>query len=105
MTRVSDALDRVEVTFDDLVADVGLLLVATLSQRLGPEALVNATLCLVGRVGGERPGRKILTLVHAMCVSASHIDHTDRLRASASGSVMGPSSDGPIHDWDTPASV
>ncbi len=89
MTRVSDALDRVKVTFDDLVADVGLLLVATLSQRLGPEALVNATLCLVGRVGGERPGRKILTLVNATCVSASHSDHTDRLWASASGSVMG----------------
>ena len=91
MTRVSHALDRVEVTFDDpnLVADAGLLLVATLSQRLGLEALVNATVCLVGRVGGARPGRKVLTLVHAMCASASHIDHTDRLRAGATGSVLG----------------
>ena len=91
MTRVSHALDRIDATFDDpnLVADAGLLLVATLSQRLGLEALVNATVRLVGRVGGARPGRKVLTLVHAMCASASHIDHTDRLRAGSTGSVLG----------------
>ncbi|MEI8240918.1 MAG: IS1380 family transposase [Actinomycetota bacterium] len=91
MTRVSHALDRIDATFDDpnLVADAGLLLVATLSQRLGLEALINATVRLAGRVGGARPGRKVLTLVHAMCASASHIDHTDRLRAGATGSVLG----------------
>ena len=88
MTRVSHALDRIDATFDDpnLVADAGLLLVATLSQRLGLEQLVNATVRLAGRVGGARPGRKVLTLVPAMCASASHIDHTDRLRAGATGS-------------------
>ena len=91
MTRVSHALDRIDATFDDpnLVADAGLLLVATLSQRLGLEELINATVRLTGRVGGARPGRKVLTLVHAMCASASHIDHTDRLRAGATGSVLG----------------
>ena len=91
MTRVSHALDRIDATFDDpnLVADAGLLLVATLSQRLGLEALVNATVRLVGRIGGSRPGRKVLTLVHAMCASASHIDHTDRLRSGSTGSVLG----------------
>ena len=91
MTRVSHALDRIDATFDDpnLVADAGLLLVATLSQRLGLEQLVNATVRLVGRVGGARPGRKVLTLVHAMCASASHIDHTDRLRAGSTGAVLG----------------
>jgi hypothetical protein len=53
VTRLSHALDRIDATFDDpnLVADAGLLLVATLSQRLGLEALVNATVRLVGRVG------------------------------------------------------
>jgi hypothetical protein len=91
VTRVSHALDRIDATFDDpnLVADAGLLLVATLSQRLGLEALINATVRLAGRVGGARPGRKVLTLVHAMCASASHIDHTDRLRAGATGAVLG----------------
>jgi hypothetical protein len=88
VTRVSHALDRIDATFDDpnLVADAGLLLVATLSQRLGLDALINATVRLAGRVGGARPGRKVLTLMHA---SASHIDHTDRLRAGATGSVLG----------------
>jgi hypothetical protein len=40
VTRVSQTLDRIEATFDDpnLVANAGLLLVATLSQRLGLEA-------------------------------------------------------------------
>jgi hypothetical protein len=91
VTRVSHALDRIDATFDDpnLVADAGLLLVATLSQRLGLEALVNTTVRLDGRVGGARPGRKVLTLVHAMCANASHIDHTDKLRAGATGSVLG----------------
>ena len=62
MSRVSHAIDRVEVIFDDekLVADAGLILPATLMVRLGLEALVNATVRLVGRVGGARPGRKVL---------------------------------------------
>ncbi len=107
MTRVSHALDRIDATFDDpnLVADAGLLLVATLSQRLGLEALINATVRLAGRVGGARPGRKVLTLVHTMCASASHIDHTDKLRAGATGGGVGASGDGPVDDRDVPAGV
>jgi Transposase DDE domain group 1 len=91
VTRVSHALDRIDATFDDpnLVADAGLLLVSTLSQRLGLEALIDATVRLDGRVGGARPGRKVLTLTHAMCASATHIDHADKLRAGATGSVLG----------------
>ena len=60
MTRVSQTLDRIDATFDDpnLVANAGLLLVATLSQRLGLEALIDATVRLGGRVGGFRPGAK-----------------------------------------------
>ena len=54
MTRVSHAIDRIDVIFDEpnLVADAGLLLVGTLVVRLGLERLVNATVKLVGRVGG-----------------------------------------------------
>ena len=33
-----------------------------------------------GRVGGSRPGRKILSLVVSMLLGGSHIDHADRLR-------------------------
>jgi hypothetical protein len=91
VTRVSHALDRIDVTFDDpnLVANAGLLLVATLSERLGLEAMINATVRLDGRVGGARPGRKVLTLTHALCAGGSHIDHADMLRAGATGSVLG----------------
>ncbi len=91
MTRVSHALDRIDATFDDpnLVANAGLLLVATMSQRLGLEDLVDATVRLDGRVGGASPGRKVLTLVHAMCAGGSHIDHTDMLRAGATAGVLG----------------
>ncbi|MEI7548103.1 MAG: IS1380 family transposase, partial [Actinomycetota bacterium] len=87
MTRVLHALDRIDATFDD--PNAGLLLVGTLSQRLGLEALIDQTVRLGGRVGGARPGRKVLTLAHAMCVSASHIDHADMLRAGATGAVLG----------------
>jgi hypothetical protein len=57
VTRVSQTLDRIDATFDDpkLVANAGFLLVATLSQRLGLEALSDATVRLEGRVGGARP--------------------------------------------------
>ena len=91
MTRVSHALDRIDATFDDpnLVANAGLLLVATMSERLDLEALIDATVRLDGRVGGARPGRKVLTLTHAMCAGGSHIDHTDLLRAGATGAVLG----------------
>ena len=91
MTRVLHALDRIDATFDDpnLVADAGLLLVATLTQRLGLEALINATVRLIGRVGGARPGRKVLTLVHAMIAGGTHIDHADILRAGSTAGVLG----------------
>jgi hypothetical protein len=87
---VSRGIDRIEVTFDEptLVANAGLLLVATLSVRLGLERLINATVNLSGRVGGAVPGRKVLTLVHAMAAGGSHIDHADMLRAGATQSVL-----------------
>jgi hypothetical protein len=90
VTRVSHGLDRVDVIFDEpnLVANAGLLLVATLSARLELEALIDATVRLVGRVGGARPGRKVLTLVHAMIAGASHIDHADMLRAGSTAGVL-----------------
>jgi hypothetical protein len=91
VTRVSQTIDRIDATFDDpnLVANAGLVLVATLTQRLGLEALINATVRLVGRVGGARPGRKVLTLVHAIIAGASHIDHVDMLRAGSTEKVLG----------------
>ena len=90
MSRLSRAIDRVEVSFDDetLVADAGLIVPTTLMLRLGLEAVVNRTVRLVGRVGGALPGRKVLTLVAAILAGGSHIDHADKLRAGATGEVL-----------------
>ena len=84
MRRVSQTLDRILATFDDdnLVANAGLLLPATVVERLGVETLINATVRLDGRVGGAAPGRKVLTLMNTMLAGGSHIDHADMLRAS-----------------------
>ena len=91
MTRVLHDIDRIEVTFDDpnLVANAGLLLVATLTRRLGLEGLVNKMVKLIGRAGGALPGRKVLTLVHSMIAGGTHIDHADMLRAGSTGDVLG----------------
>ena len=90
MRSVSRGIDRIEVTFDEpnLVANAGLLLVATLVVRLRLERLINSTVNLSGRIGGALPGRKVLTLVHAMVAGGSHIDHADLLRAGATQSVL-----------------
>ena len=90
MSRVSHVIDRIQVDFDDenLVANAGLLLVATLVVRLELESLVNWTVRLCGRVGGSRPGRKVLTLVHAIVAGGSHIDHADVLRCGGSDAVL-----------------
>ena len=90
MKSVSRGIDRIGVTFDEpnLVANAGLLLVATLVKRLGLEDLINDTVSLLGRVGGAMPGRKVLTLVHALVAGGSHIDHADMLRAGATSAVL-----------------
>jgi hypothetical protein len=90
VTRVSHGIDRVDVIFDEpnLVANAGLLLVATLTARLGLESLIDTTVRLIGRVGGARPGRKVLTLVDAMIAGGSHIDHADVLRAGSTAAVL-----------------
>jgi hypothetical protein len=90
VSRVSHGIDRVAVSFDDpnLVANAGLLLVGTLVLRLGIERLVNSVVRLGGRVGGAMPGRKVLTLVHAIVAGGSQIDHADALRSGASKRVL-----------------
>jgi hypothetical protein len=90
VSRVSHAIDRVQVRFDDenLVANAGLLLVGTLAVRLELEVLVNSMVRLSGRVGGSRPGRKVLSLVHTIVAGGSHIDHADVLRCGGTEAVL-----------------
>jgi len=87
---VSRGIDRIAVTFDEpgLVANAGLLLIATLVKRLDLEELVDAMVRIPSKRGGFSPGRKVLTLVHAMVAGASHIDHADVLRAGATEAVL-----------------
>jgi len=83
-------VDRIGVRFDEpnLVANAGLLLVGTLVLRLDLERLVDSAVRLTGRVGGARPGRKVLTVVHAIVAGGSHIDHADVLRSGATQRVL-----------------
>src|SRR2546430_15035136 len=82
--------DSVAVEFDDerLIANAGLLLTSTLSGRLGLERLVEETVDLGERPGAARPGRKGLSLVHAMAAGADSIDDCDLPRAG--GTQAGP---------------
>ncbi|MEJ7715879.1 MAG: hypothetical protein WKF40_09350 [Thermoleophilaceae bacterium] len=65
---VHDLSDRTDVVFDDerVVVNAGIVLAVTLGRRLGLEALVDGAVKLGGRPGASRPGRKVLSLVHAM---------------------------------------
>ena len=88
---VHDRLDAVRVTFDDerVVSNAGVLLVATLAERLGLERLVSECVRL-GKGGARfRPGRKVLSLVFAMLLGAQSIDGCDVLRSGRTGRLLG----------------
>lgn len=73
------SLDSVRVLFNEwrLLSDAGLLLTASLADRLGLEELVNESVWLRYRApGGSLPGRKVLSLVHGMVAGADSIDDT-----------------------------
>lgn len=48
---------------------------------------MDATVALVGRVGGALPGRTVLTPVHATVADADCIDDANRLRVGSTGAV------------------
>ena len=85
-------LDSVRVAFDEprLVSDAGLLLSATLADRLGIEELVNESVWLGYRVpGAALPGRKVMSLMHGMLAGADSIDDMNVLRAGSTALVLG----------------
>jgi len=88
---VSHLSDRSDVVFDDerVVVNAGIVLAVTLGRRLGIEALVDATVKLGGRAGASRPGRKVLSLMHAMLLGADCIDDCDVLRSGRTAAVLG----------------
>jgi len=85
-------LDGVEVVFDDerVVSDAGVMLVATLAQRLGVEALAGRLVRLRrDRPGAANAGRKVVALLFAMVLGADSIDDTDVLRAGRTRRLLG----------------
>jgi PII-like signaling protein len=89
--RGGRALDRIEPVFDDVrvVANAGVLLAATLAERLGLEALVDDVVDLGERPGAVRPGAKVLSLVNAMLLGADSIDDCQVLRVGETNRVVG----------------
>jgi hypothetical protein len=84
-------LDQVDVAFDDVraVASAGLLLPAILAERLGIEQAADQLVDLGDRPGAAHPGRKLLTLVHAMVAGGDCIDDVELLRCGSTASVLG----------------
>jgi len=68
----SHTLDQLDICFDDThaVANAGLLLTATLAERLGIEETADALIDLGEQAGAYRPGRKLLRWVAAIGLGA-----------------------------------
>ncbi len=85
-------LDGVRVEFDDerVVCDAGVMLVATLADRLGIEALAESLVRLRrDRPGAGNAGRKVMALLFAMALGADSIDDTVVLRAGRTRRLLG----------------
>jgi Transposase DDE domain group 1 len=87
----SHSPDRLVVAFNDshAVGNAGLVLPATLTQRLGIEAAVDELVDLGDRPSAHRPGRKVLTLLHALVIGGDCIDDADVLRTGSTTAVLG----------------
>jgi hypothetical protein len=85
-------LDGVEVKFDDerVVSDAGVMLVATIAQRLGIEVLAQQLVRLrCDRPGAANAGRKVIAVLYAMVLGADSIDDCGVLRAGRTGRLLG----------------
>ena len=84
--QASHVLDRLEVTADDvsLVADAGLVLPATLGQRLGLPELLDTRVTT-----GANAADKCLTVIHSALAGGDCIDDVAALRAGATAAVLG----------------
>jgi hypothetical protein len=87
----SHTLDQLDRRFDDthVIANAGLLLPATLAQRLGIEPTADALIDLGEQAGAAHPGRNLLTLVHTMIAGGDCIDDAALLRCGATSRVLG----------------
>ncbi len=84
---MSHRLDRIGVAFDDPHA--GLLLPATLAQKLGLQALVDQHGDRGTAPGHAHVGVKAMTVAAALLAGADSLGDTDIRRAGATGAVLG----------------
>lgn len=86
----SCTLDRIDVVADDenAVSDAGLLLAATLGDRLDLAALLNEHVTVPGSAGAN-PARKALTVIHSLLAGGDCIEDVNALRAGSTGAVLG----------------
>ena len=101
------ALDQVEIAFDDqqAVASAGLLLPATLAERLGIEQATDQLVDLGDRPGRPVPGASCSPLVHALVAGGDCIDDVELLRCRGDRERARPPGDGRLHGRDVPAGV
>ena len=83
--------DRIRIAFDDhrLVSNAGLLLPATLAQRLGLRELVGKHVDLGDAPGRANAGDKMLTLVASALAGGDCIDDADVLRSGGTAGAIG----------------
>lgn len=88
MTK-SCTLDRIQVRADDEngVSDAGLLVAATLGDRLGLGPLLREHLTVPGSAGAN-PDRKSLTVIHSLLAGGDCIEDVNALRAGSTGAVL-----------------
>jgi hypothetical protein len=86
----SCTLDRIQVRADDEngVSDAGLLVPATLGDRLGLGPLLREHLTVPGSAGAN-PDRKCLTVIHSLLAGGDCIEDVNALRARSTGAVLG----------------
>lgn len=84
-------LDGIEVVFDDerVVSDAGVMLAATLAERLGIEELVEDCVRLGVKGAASCAARKVMALIYAMVLGADSIDDCQVLRAGRTGRLLG----------------
>jgi len=89
--RSSHSPDQIAVTFDDdhAVADAGLILAASLAEGLMLRELLDTHVDLGEAAGAANVGVKAMTLVHSALAGGEWIEDADRLRAGATGQVLG----------------
>ena len=87
----SHSLDRLPVQFDDenLVANAGLVLPATLAQHLGLQGLYRHHVRLGDAPGRPNAGIKAMTVISSAVAGGDCIDDADVLRSGGTEAVLG----------------